>query len=117
MQTYTGTCHCGQVKVAFRSEPLEKALRCNCSICQRLGVLMTPRLDPAQLEVISGREAVKVYLHGDKEIKFSFCSNCSVFVFFEPAKPDGFCRVNLNCVDELDQNTLEVVFFDGKHLL
>ena len=35
MKIYTGSCHCGKVKIAFESEPLPKVevLECNCSIC------------------------------------------------------------------------------------
>lgn len=42
-QLYTGSCHCGAVKVAFNSKPLnkattEKCTECNCSICNRVGI-------------------------------------------------------------------------------
>ena len=33
---YTGSCHCGKVKVAFEFDPLPKSrvVECNCSICR-----------------------------------------------------------------------------------
>jgi len=38
---YTGSCHCGAVKVAVKSPPIDstyedRILECNCSICQRV---------------------------------------------------------------------------------
>jgi hypothetical protein len=33
-----GKCHCGQVTYEFTEKP-EYAIRCNCSICRRLGTL------------------------------------------------------------------------------
>ena len=36
------TCHCGGVEIeANIPEPLEKIVRCNCSICKRKGAIMT----------------------------------------------------------------------------
>lgn len=36
---YHGSCHCGKVKLAFKSEPFTEETQvreCNCSICQRV---------------------------------------------------------------------------------
>lgn len=38
---YTGSCHCGRVKLALMNKPLEEnddsgMVRCNCSICERV---------------------------------------------------------------------------------
>ena len=37
---YTGSCHCGSVKVAVRTKPLPEAdvRECNCSICMRVSL-------------------------------------------------------------------------------
>lgn len=115
---YQGQCHCGKARFTLSTEqPLQQALRCNCSICHRLGALMTPRLAPEQIQLLSERSDLEVYSHGDKDILFTFCKHCHVFVFFEPSQSGGFCRVNLNCVDDLDVSQLETVFFDGRKLL
>jgi hypothetical protein len=119
MKKYIGTCHCGKVKFSFNAEEIEKGIRCNCSICKRLGVVMSPRITRENLEVLAGKDLLKVYLHGDKEIKFTFCNNCGIYAFYEPVDVAKFnqCRVNLGCVEEIDTFSLEIVFFDGKNLL
>jgi hypothetical protein len=38
---YTGSCHCGKIKVAIHSKPLDETcedrlVECNCSICGRV---------------------------------------------------------------------------------
>ena len=40
LMTYTGSCHCGRVMIAVRSEPLAdvEVLECDCSICGRVRV-------------------------------------------------------------------------------
>lgn len=37
-QLLQGSCHCGAVRLTLPSVP-EKATKCNCSICRRLGGL------------------------------------------------------------------------------
>ena len=44
---YTGSCHCGAVTLAFMSKPLDETFtdltaECNCSICGRVRVPLTP---------------------------------------------------------------------------
>ena len=41
MKTYTGSCHCGAVRFAFKAPEIDKGLRCNCSLCRRKGALMS----------------------------------------------------------------------------
>lgn len=48
-KVYTGSCHCGAVKVALASKPIDASFpdkigKCNCSICERV-TLISPRLD------------------------------------------------------------------------
>jgi hypothetical protein len=33
---YTGSCHCGAVRMTLPSKP-EVATACNCSLCRRIG--------------------------------------------------------------------------------
>lgn len=42
-KVYTGSCHCGAVKVALKTKPLDKTstetiMECNCSICNRVSI-------------------------------------------------------------------------------
>ena len=114
MKTYTGTCHCGEVVFAFEADEISKGLRCNCSICKRLGVVMSMKVAPEQFRVLAGRESVKVYLFGDKVVPHSYCDRCGIYVFYENEQQ---CRVNLGCVDEVDTFTIEIVQYDGRNLL
>jgi hypothetical protein len=114
MQEYIGTCHCGDTVYAFQSEAISKGLRCTCSICKRLGVIHSPKIAPELFKIVSGKSKLKTYLHGDKDIHFSFCGNCGVYVFYTS---DDRCRVNLACVDSIDTCNLKIDIFDGKNLL
>ena len=114
MRTYTGTCHCGKVVFSFESEEVTRGLRCNCSICKRLGVVMSMSVAPERFRVLAGREHINVYRFLDRVVPHSYCSNCGIYTFYDGKQQ---CRVNLGCVDEVDTFSLEIVHYDGKNLL
>jgi hypothetical protein len=99
---------------AFDADEIAKGLRCNCSICRRLGAVMSMKVAPEHFRVLAGRESVKVYLFEDKVVNHSYCNKCGIYVFYEHEQQ---CRVNLGCVDEVDTFSIEILHFDGKNLL
>lgn len=114
MTEYTGSCHCGETTFAFDSEDITKGIRCTCSICKRLGVAHSPKIQPHQFRISTGESNLKIYLHGDRDLNFSFCGTCGVYVFYTS---EEWGRVNLGCVDSIDTFNLEIDLFDGKNLL
>jgi hypothetical protein len=118
MVLYQGSCHCGDVRFSFESDPIESGLRCNCSICVRKGALMSPDPLPRERLSIEAREgALGLYQFGARTAKHYFCSNCGIYTFHETARKPGHYRVNLGCVEGVDPFSLEAEVFDGKHLL
>ncbi|XXG98559.1 hypothetical protein Hte_004884 [Hypoxylon texense] len=132
---YTGSCHCGAVKVAFNSKPLDKAsaekcLECNCSICNRQGsVWVYPKNEEAEIE---GEENLETYLFGSKMFGKTFCKTCGVPVHNSvqpiteeqinqlPEENREFIRgakeikaINVRLVDGLNVKDLNINQFDG----
>ncbi len=112
--THQGNCHCGTVAFSFEAEPVTAGLRCNCSICKRLGLVFSLAIPPAKFQVTRGRESTRTYQFGDRDITHVYCSQCGVYVFYQSEKQ---CRVNLGCVDAVDTFAITVHFYDGEHLL
>ncbi|KAI0171878.1 glutathione-dependent formaldehyde-activating enzyme [Hypoxylon sp. FL1284] len=132
---YTGSCHCGALRVAFRSKPLDKSsaeriIECNCSICIRQGaVYVSP---PKEAAGVEGEENLQVYLFGGRKFGKGFCRTCGVPVY-NPVQPiteeqvgqmpqegQQFVRwmmktkqINVRLVDELNVKDLNVEQFDG----
>ncbi|CAK7206349.1 hypothetical protein SEUCBS139899_009138 [Sporothrix eucalyptigena] len=84
---YHGSCHCGAVRVALRSQPLDDTLvrdkqsdrvvECDCSICQRNGYRwFYPKAD--QVSVHDPEGVLKFYSFGKFINKKSFCGKCGV---------------------------------------
>ncbi|KAL7627550.1 hypothetical protein AAE478_001743 [Parahypoxylon ruwenzoriense] len=136
---YTGSCHCGAVKVALKSKPLDKASterisECNCSICGRIGaVWVYPKKEQVEIE---GAENLAIYLFATKVFGKSFCKICGVQVHnvMQPTTEEQFSQmpkenadfirgaihiqpVNLRVFDDLDVHDLNVGQIDGYNFI
>jgi len=113
MITYTGSCHCGAVSFTFASEPITKAIRCNCSICRRRGLIMSDGWFTPDTMSVAGTDALALYQFGDRDMNHWFCRTCGVYPFADPTAKPGQYRVNLGCVDGIDPFALEIRLIDG----
>ena len=111
METYAGVCHCGKVEFNFSlPDKVTRGLRCNCSICKRLGVMHSPIVKPGGVTVTKGEQELKTYHYDEGEITWYFCQNCSIYLFYD-CEVQG--RVNLGCVESVDTFAIEAAFCDG----
>jgi hypothetical protein len=58
-RTYTGGCHCGNVRYAVTME-LGEVLKCNCSICSKTGSLLAA-VSPPLFELLAGSDRLSDY--------------------------------------------------------
>ena len=114
---YEGSCHCGSVKFKFTGEEIIKGLRCNCSICNRKGALMSPyTISAKDIEICVSNDALKTYEFGSGVAKHQFCQHCGIYTFHQTFRQVGYYRVNLGCIPELDSLELPYDIFDGAAL-
>ena len=108
MIDYHAHCHCGRVRFAFRSPEIKTAARCDCSLCQRRGAVLSPRYVPAA-------DDLGLYLWNERVLNNYFCKTCGIFTYIADGEggKDGY-RVNLGCVEGLDVFRLDVKRIDGK---
>lgn len=116
MKTYEGSCHCGEVRFTV-SASVDSVVSCNCSICHRSGTLLT-FVPATAFELLSGREALRDYQFGKKQIHHLFCSTCGIRSFGRGAAPDGteMVAVNVRCLEGVELDSFPVQHFDGKSL-
>ena len=123
VRTYHASCHCGSVRFEFASEEITSGRRCNCSICSRKGIVMSPRYYRPEEMRIEGESFLSLYQFGDKDVNHYFCRTCGISPFNRVAKVPadytgsarpGYCRVNLGCVQELDVFALDIEVIDGR---
>lgn len=113
---YTGSCHCG--KIAFEVEgELKNAMACNCSICQRKGVLMW-FVPAAQVQLLTPRERLSTYLFNKHVIKHHFCNICGIHPFGEASDKEGnpTFAINIRCLENIDPLAVPSQVYNGKDI-
>jgi hypothetical protein len=111
---YQGSCHCGRVAYEVEGE-IQRALACNCSMCQRKGSLLwfVPR---AQFRLRTPEDAAATYTFNKHVIKHRFCPTCGIHPYAEGMDPKGnaMAAINLRCIDGLDLAAIPVQEFNGR---
>ena len=113
-QTYQGACHCGAVAFSVELD-LAGALKCNCSICSKLGAVwaFAPK---SKFTLKSGAAQQGDYQFGKKSLHHRFCTSCGIESYAEGKAPDGTATVgiNLRCLDGVEVEKLTPRPFDGR---
>jgi hypothetical protein len=116
-KTYSGGCHCGNVRFEATTDP-DKAVACNCSICQKHGLVLT-FVGDAQFKLLSGEGDLAEYKFNRYLIHHRFCRNCGVETFARgtpPGAPAPMVAINVRCLDGVDVTMLSPKPFDGRKL-
>jgi hypothetical protein len=111
---HQGACHCGGVRFEVQAPAAIKAIRCNCSICDKSGFLhlLVPRED---FHLLSGDDLLTTYQFNLRIAKHTFCRICGIKPFYRPrSNPNGF-SVNVRCLNRSTITTIEIQDFDGEH--
>ena len=115
---HSGSCHCQKVRYEIETDgPIERALSCNCSICQRKGTLLA--FVPAnRFKLLAGEEQLKDYQFGEKRIHHLFCSHCGVTSFSKAKDPKGndMRAINVRCLEGVDLPSLALDYYDGRNI-
>jgi hypothetical protein len=115
-KTYQGGCHCGEVRYEAVAD-LSRVIACNCSICQKHGLLLT-FIPASDFKLLSGEAALSDYQFNKKKVHHLFCRTCGTESFARGSKPDGtqMIAVNVRCLDGIDAAAIEARPFDGRSL-
>jgi hypothetical protein len=119
VQTFSGACHCGKVRIEADLDLAAGSNRCNCSICGKLRA-WTVIAKPQALRLLAGQDDLSSYEWGAKISQRMFCKHCGVHVFgrgFLEQVGGDFVSVNLAVLDvePAALTTIPVRYFDGLH--
>ena len=116
MKTYTGGCHCGAVRFAVTGS-LDKVISCNCSICEKRGLLLIFAA-PEQFDLLSGGDKLADYQFNKKVIHHQFCRDCGVEAFAHGTAPGAgeMVAINVRCLDGVELAGLTLTPYDGRKL-
>jgi hypothetical protein len=108
----TGACHCGAVTFEVDT-PTAPAKRCNCSLCKRRGVAMSPPFLKAKLHILTGESELVSYQFNTMTAKHFFCKHCGIYTFHQTRSDPDYWRVNLGCLDGVDAYPADAEIADG----
>lgn len=108
-----GECHCGAVKIFLPFMP-EKATKCNCSVCRRLGAIYA-YFEQGTVTITGHPENTEEYISGDRTLRNVRCRTCGCATHWEPLKlvPGIKGGINLNNFDPKLIESIHVRRFDG----
>ena len=111
---HRGSCHCGQVAFEVQGT-IERAMACNCSMCQRKGSLLwfVPR---EQFTLLTPDANAGTYLFNKHVIRHRFCRICGIHPYAEgqDGKRHAMAAVNVRCIEGIDLDSVPVTHFDGR---
>lgn len=115
-KTWIGGCHCG--KVRYEADlALSQVMACNCSICQRVGALLT-FVGADHFRLTQGEDELSDYQFNHHRVHHYFCKTCGIRSFARGTAPDGrqMVAINARCLEGVDLDALTVTHFDGRSL-
>ena len=117
VETYEGSCHCGQVTFEVRTDLELPVTTCNCTICRRSGTMLS-FVPAAHFVLKTGEDVLTDYQFGRKRLHHPFCSRCGIKAFARGVGQDGraIVAVNVRCLDGVDLDKLAINRFNGRDL-
>ena len=89
-----GACHCGAVRLTLPFAP-EKATKCNCSICRRIGGLWG-YYRPDEVAVSDPDGQLVGYVQGDAMLTNWHCARCGCTTHWTGGDPTVGDRMGVN---------------------
>src|SRR2546430_11142847 len=113
-KTFTGGCHCGQVRFECTTD-LAMVTACNCSICTKKGLHFS-FLAPKSFVLRAGEDNLKEDLFNKHAIRHQSCIDCGVEEFATGPKPDAptWEALNVSCIDGIDLSKLAMQPITGR---
>ncbi|MBM7454601.1 hypothetical protein HNR62_000430 [Oceanisphaera litoralis] len=110
---YKGSCHCGSVEFQFSGNEIVSGLRCNCSLCEKKGAIMTEyAVESDNITISNHSDSLATYEFGSKIAKHYFCNKCGIYTFHQTKVKPGCYRINIGCINGLDSTNMPFKIHD-----
>lgn len=102
-RTLTGGCHCGNVRIEFRTAKAPAGLTpwaCDCSFCMKHGAAYVADRGGSLAMEIKDPDTMNEYRQGSRSARCVVCRSCGVLVAVLFDADDGtFGTINYRCFD------------------
>lgn len=112
--THKATCHCGAVEIEFfLPEGLVDIRRCDCSMCRRRGAIAAS-VPLSAINIVKGKESLKLYQFNTKTAKHFFCGNCGIYTHHQRRSNPEQYGFNVACLEGINPLKIEgIPTYDG----
>jgi len=121
LRTYTGSCHCGAIRIEADVDISGGTGKCNCTICAKMR-LWSVDAKPEVFRLIAGEGDLTDYQGNNKVAHHVFCKRCGVrpFEWVDMPNMSGskYYNINVACLDGVDIDELvaaPVTYYDGRN--
>ncbi|TWI05934.1 hypothetical protein IP90_00196 [Luteimonas cucumeris] len=118
VQTYSGSCHCGNVRFEADIDLAEGSGKCNCSICSKTRN-WSVSVKPEGFRLLSDEQATTDYQFNTQSVHWPFCRTCGVRAYGHGDIPEvggKFVSISVACLDDVtpeQKAALAVRYADG----
>lgn len=99
-QRHVGSCHCGAVRFAIRSD-FPELTQCDCSLCKRRAATMV-KVHESAFELLAGSESLSEYQFHTHTARHFFCMVCGIYPFHRKRVTPDFFGINIACLENFD---------------
>lgn len=103
---HTGSCHCGTVRFAIRTD-FPELTTCDCSICRRKNALMV-KVHESAFELLAGEDHLTEYRFHTGTARHFFCTTCGIYPFHRKRVTPDFFGINVFCLDDFTPEGIPV---------
>lgn len=123
LKTYSGSCHCGDVRYETELDLAEGSNRCNCSYCAKVRAWFAFAKGGERFRITAGTPAEYRWTPPGREhpfLTFAFCGHCGVRIFGRgelDALGGTFHAVSVPTLDleEAEREAIPVRYVDGRN--
>lgn len=107
-------CHCGSVEILLDlPDGLVDVRRCDCSSCRRRGAIAAS-VPLSGINIIKGKDKLKLYQFNTMEAKHYFCSECGVYTHHQRRSNPEQYGFNTACLKGINPLKIEgIPTYDG----
>ncbi len=107
-------CHCGSVEILLDlPDGLVDVRRCDCSLCRRRGAIAAS-VPLSGINIIKGKDKLKLYQFNTMEAKHYFCSECGVYTHHQRRSNPEQYGFNTACLEGINPLKIEgIPTYDG----
>ena len=111
VETYRGSCHCGDVTFEADIDFDKGSGKCNCSICSKTRN-WSLSLKPDAFRLLTGADKLTDYQFGTNSVHWPFCKRCGVRVYGHGDIPEAggkFVSVQVMSLDGVPAEVLAAI--------